>query len=42
MKVFIHSDHFYSAPSSPLLFRGAPGYITDTISEFHAKAHGQL
>jgi len=23
---FIHSGHFYSAPSSPLLFRGAPDY----------------
>src|SRR6218665_1660486 len=23
---FIHSGHFYSAPSSPLLLRGAPDY----------------
>src|SRR6218665_3238894 len=26
---FIHSDHFYSAPSSPLPLRGAPDYSTD-------------
>src|SRR6218665_2480035 len=41
---FIHSGHFYSAPSSPLLLRGAPGYSTDrpTVSEFHAEAHRQL
>ena len=39
---FIHSGHFYSAPSSPLLLRGAPDYSTDTVSEFHAKAHKQL
>ena len=25
------SGHFYSAPSSPLLFRGAPDYSTDTV-----------
>src|SRR6218665_961847 len=24
---FIHSGHFYSIPSSPLLLRGAPDYI---------------
>src|SRR6218665_3834733 len=36
---FIHSGHFYSAPSSPLLLRGAPDYSTDTVSEFHAEAH---
>src|SRR6218665_1512323 len=35
----IHSDHFYSAPSSPLLLRGAPDYSTDTVSEFHVEAH---
>src|SRR6218665_505133 len=35
---FIHSGHFYSAPSSPLLLRGAPDYSTDTVSEFHAEA----
>src|SRR6218665_1526561 len=39
---FIHSGHFYSAPSSPLLLRSAPDYSTDTVSEFHAKAHRQL
>src|SRR6218665_1683354 len=39
---FIHSGHFYSVPSSPLLLRGAPHYSTDTVSEFHAKAHRQL
>jgi len=35
---FIHSGHFYSASSSPLLLRGAPDYSTDTVSEFHAEA----
>src|SRR6218665_239951 len=35
---FIHSGHFYSAPSSPLPLRGAPDYSTDTVSEFHAEA----
>src|SRR6218665_1175864 len=39
---FIHSGHFYSAHSSPLLLRGAPDYSTDTVSEFHAEAHRQL
>src|SRR6218665_2074185 len=39
---FIHSGHFYSAPSSLLLHGGAPDYSTDTVSEFHAEAHGQL
>ena len=39
---FIHSGHFYSAPSSPLLLRGAPDYSTDTVLEFHAEAHRQL
>src|SRR6218665_2541106 len=38
----VHSGHFYSALSSPLLLRGAPDYSTDTISEFHAEAHRQL
>src|SRR6218665_3253218 len=38
---FIHSGHFYSAPSSHLLLRGAPDYSTDTVSEFHAEAHRQ-
>src|SRR6218665_1183004 len=40
--MFNHSGNFYSAPSSPLLLRGAPGYSTDTVSEFHAEAHRQL
>ena len=40
--MFIHSSHFYSASSSPLLLRGAPDYSTDTVSEFHAEAHRQL
>src|SRR6218665_545972 len=35
---FINSGHFYSAPSSPPLLRGAPDHSTDTVSEFHAKA----
>src|SRR6218665_165277 len=39
---FIHSGHFYSAHSSPLLLRGAPDYSTDTVSEFHAETHRQL
>src|SRR6218665_1321362 len=28
---FIHSGHFYSAPSSPLPLRGTPDYSTDTV-----------
>src|SRR6218665_2880646 len=40
--ISIDSGHFYSAPSSPLLLRGAPDYSTDTVSEFHAEAHRQL
>src|SRR6218665_792125 len=28
---FIHSGDFYSAPSSPLLLRGAPDYSTDRL-----------
>src|SRR6218665_1170577 len=40
---YMHSfGHFYSAPSSPLLLRGAPDYSTDTVSEFHAEAQRQL
>jgi len=39
---FIHSGHFYSAPSSPLLLRSAIDHSTDTVSEFHAEAHRQL
>src|SRR6218665_3958545 len=44
MKVhsFIHSGHFYSTPSNPLLLRGAPDYSTDTVSEFHVEVHRQL
>src|SRR6218665_1688910 len=38
----VHSRHFYSAPSSPLLLRGTPDYSTDTVSEFLAEAHRQL
>src|SRR6218665_367391 len=39
---FVRYGHFYSAPLSPLLLRGAPDYSTDTVSEFHAEAHRQL
>src|SRR6218665_3697882 len=39
---FIHSGHFYSAPSIPLLLRGAPDYSTNTVSEFHPQTHTQL
>jgi len=42
MNSFIHSGHFYSTPSSPLLLTGAPNYSTDTVSKFHAEAHRQL
>src|SRR6218665_3474319 len=42
IQLFSHFGHFYSAPSSPLLLRGAPDYRTDTVSEFHAEAHRQL
>ena len=38
----LHSGHFYRAPSSPVPLGGAPDYSTDTVSEFHAKAHRQL
>jgi len=38
----IHSGHFYSATSSPLLLGGAPDYSTDTVFEVHAEAHRQL
>ena|SRR6218665_1243793 len=37
LSLFIHSDHFYSASSSPLLLRGAPD-STDTVPEFHTEA----
>ena len=39
---FIHSGHFYSASSSPLLLGGAPYYNMDTVSKFHAEVHRQL
>ena len=39
---FIHSGHFYSTPSSPLLLGDAPDYSTDTVSEFHTEVHRQL
>src|SRR6218665_3535588 len=39
---FIHCRHFYCASSSPLLLRGVPDYSTDTVSEFHAEATGNL
>jgi len=39
-RLFIHSGHFYRAPSSPLLLRDAPDYSTNTVSEFHVEAHG--
>src|SRR6218665_500372 len=40
---FVNSGHFYSAPSSPLLLRGAPDYSTDwSFTEFHAEEHRQL
>ena len=42
LPLFHSFGHFYSAPSSPLLLRGAPDYSTDTLSEFHAEAHKQL
>jgi len=33
---FVHSfGHFYSAPSSPLLLRGAPDYSADTRRSAH-------
>src|SRR6218665_370284 len=38
---FIHSGYFYSAPSSPLLYRGTPDYSTDTVSELHPQPHKQ-
>src|SRR6218665_3612889 len=38
---FIHFGHFCSAPSRPLLLRGAPDYSTDTVSEFHARRSAQ-
>src|SRR6218665_1447421 len=34
---FIHSGHFYSAPSSPQLLGGAPDYSTDTVGKGFAQ-----
>ena len=31
--LFIYSGYFYGTSSSPLLFRGAPDYSIDTMSE---------
>jgi len=31
MYAYIHSGHFYSASSSPLLLRGAPDYSMDSF-----------
>jgi len=35
---FIHSGYFYSASSSPLLFRGAPDTARLLCRSFHAEA----
>jgi len=37
---FIHSGHFYSAPSSPLLLRGAPDYRVSRRSAQAAAGKG--
>ena len=39
---FIHSDHFYSASSSPLLLRRAPDIARTLCRSFTPKRHGQL
>src|SRR6218665_3800040 len=39
---FIHSDHFYSASSSPLLPRGAPDTARILCREFVPKRHRQF
>ena len=39
---FIHSDHFYSASSSSLLFRGAPDTARILCRSFTPKRHRQL
>src|SRR6218665_1385494 len=41
---FIHSGHFYSAPSSPLLLRGAPVIARIGLLHrvFHSEARRQL
>jgi len=35
---FIHSGYFYNVSSGPLLLRGAPDYIIDTVSKLTRKA----
>src|SRR6218665_2213503 len=39
---FIHSGHFYSAPSSPLPLPTTAWILYRSVSEFHAEAHRQL
>ena len=39
---FIHSDHFYSASSSPLLLRSAPDTARILCRSFTPKRHRQL
>src|SRR6218665_963500 len=39
---FIHSDHFYSVSSSPLLFRSAPDRARILCRSFTPKRHRQL
>src|SRR6218665_2730232 len=39
---FIHSDHFYSASSSPLLLRGAPDTERILCRNLTSKRHRQL
>ena len=39
---FLHSGHFYSASSSPLLFRGAPDTARILCQSFTPKHHRQL
>src|SRR6218665_3244905 len=39
---FIHSDHFYSASSSPLLLRSAPDTAWILSRSFTPKRHRQL
>src|SRR6218665_5405 len=39
---FIHSDHFYSASSSPLLHRSAPDTARRLCRSFTPKRHRQL
>src|SRR6218665_3010467 len=39
---FIHSDHFYSASSSPLLLRSAPDTAQILCQSFTLKRHRQL